>query len=245
MPGYLRATRHPWSSFLFLLPLLICYEVGVYAIAGSEATAARNGADAWLRRMLADYHPLAAAAPPWILVIWLLFWSAWCWGDRPQEMIGTCFGMALESAIFAGVLWLISHNFRLLLERAGVPLTQVLATDEATAARLAIIGRILEYLGAGIYEEVIFRLMLFTFLVLLFRVALLPGIIAKILAAVAGAILFSAAHHLGPNGERVEQMTFLFRVFAGLFFTLLYQARGFGVAVGAHAGYDVLAGVAV
>ena len=36
MPGYLSATRHPWASFLFLLPLLIAYEVGVFALGGGQ-----------------------------------------------------------------------------------------------------------------------------------------------------------------------------------------------------------------
>jgi hypothetical protein len=38
---------------------------------------------------------------------------------------------------------------------------------------------------------------------------------------------------------------FVFRTVAGLYFTLLFVLRGFGVAVGAHAGYDVLVGVSV
>ena len=38
---------------------------------------------------------------------------------------------------------------------------------------------------------------------------------------------------------------FLFRVLAGLYFTALFVGRGFGVAVGAHAGYDVLVGVSL
>ena len=38
---------------------------------------------------------------------------------------------------------------------------------------------------------------------------------------------------------------FVFRTVAGLYFTALFVARGFGVAVGAHIGYDVLVGVVV
>jgi hypothetical protein len=43
----------------------------------------------------------------------------------------------------------------------------------------------------------------------------------------------------------MRQDWFVFRTCAGLFFTFLFVARGFGVAVGAHAGYDVLVGVSI
>jgi membrane protease YdiL (CAAX protease family) len=64
-------------------------------------------------------------------------------------------------------------------------------------------------------------------------------------AAVFSATVFAAAHHVGPYGEPFDDFVFLFRAVAGLYFAALYQTRGFGVAVGAHACYDVLVGVAV
>ena len=65
---------------------------------------------------------------------------------------------------------------------------------------------------------------------------------AVLLAAVGAALTFAAAHHVGPNGEEMVPAKFLFRALAGLYFTALYVVRGFGVAVGRHAGYDVLVG---
>jgi len=51
------------------------------------------------------------------------------------------------------------------------------------------------------------------------------------------------AHHLGPHGEPFNGAFFAFRTAAGLYFAGLYRVRGFGIAVGAHAFYDVLAGL--
>jgi membrane protease YdiL (CAAX protease family) len=56
-------------------------------------------------------------------------------------------------------------------------------------------------------------------------------------------LAFAAVHHLGPSGETYQGFVFLFRTLAGLYFAVLYQARGFGVAVGTHACYDILVGV--
>jgi len=51
------------------------------------------------------------------------------------------------------------------------------------------------------------------------------------------------AHHLGAHGEPFNGSFFAFRTAAGLYFAALYRLRGFGVAVGAHACYDVLVGL--
>src|SRR5262249_43937158 len=47
--GYLGASRHPWPCLLFVLPLLLAYEVGVVWLGGTQPDALRNGADTWLR----------------------------------------------------------------------------------------------------------------------------------------------------------------------------------------------------
>jgi membrane protease YdiL (CAAX protease family) len=64
-----------------------------------------------------------------------------------------------------------------------------------------------------------------------------------VVAIIVTSLLFSAAHYIGPHGESFGLFTFVFRFVAGLFFGLLFVFRGFGIAAGSHAGYDVLVGV--
>ena len=61
----------------------------------------------------------------------------------------------------------------------------------------------------------------------------------------ASSLLFAGAHHLGSHGEPFDPIVFSFRAAAGMYFAFLYCWRGYGIAVGAHAGYDVLVGVLV
>ena len=61
MTSYFSATRHPWSSFLFLLPLLAAYEGGVLWLGGDRAEQIRNGADAWLRWALESLGEIGVA----------------------------------------------------------------------------------------------------------------------------------------------------------------------------------------
>lgn len=236
--SYLRATLHPWACLLFLLPLLGAYEVGVYLVGGTQSQALRNGADAWLRWVLDVYGITPFIAAPAIIVTIFVFWSSYRWEDRPERCIQTVCGMWFESVLFAFGLWGIGHNFGPMMRAAGVPLS----TAEITV-RTDALAQIITFVGAGIYEEVLFRLFLITGLAAILKCAFVPGWIAALLAGIGSAILFAAAHHLGPYGEPMDRFRFLYRVTAGIYFAILYWTRGFGVAVGAHALYDVLVGV--
>ncbi len=235
--GYFSATRHPWACLLFLVPLLGVYEGGVLWLGGDQAMRFRNGADAWLRWGLELFGAAHVLAAPAVVLLVMLLWSWWRWADRPNDPATTFFGMAFESCLFAFLLWQFSRNFGLIFEGLGVKFQIVVQS--------APLGQILTFIGAGIYEEVLFRLGLFLCLYGVLRAVQMPTLIAVLLAAFAGALAFAAAHHVGPYGEPMRADFFVFRTCAGLYFTLLFALRGFGIAVGAHAGYDVLVGVVV
>lgn len=237
MRTYLSATRHPWVCFLFLLPLLAAYEGGLYWLGIDQAARLRNGADAWLRWTLEVFGAGHVLAAPAMVLGALLVWSWWRWADRPDDPVTALFGMALESVLFAVVLWQFSRNFGPIIDGLGIKLQITVRTAPA--------AQILTFIGAGIYEEVLFRLGLFGGLVLLLRTAGVNAAVAVFVAACLAALAFAAAHHVGPYGEPMRADYFVFRTVAGLFFTVLFVARGFGIAVGAHAGYDVLVGVVI
>jgi membrane protease YdiL (CAAX protease family) len=96
-------------------------------------------------------------------------------------------------------------------------------------------------LGAGIYEEILFRGLVLGGL--RFGLGLFSGVSAavrEVAAAVVASTLFSAYHYLGPFGDPFTIASFTFRLFFGVVFSGLLVARGFGVTVLTHALYDVL-----
>jgi hypothetical protein len=95
-------------------------------------------------------------------------------------------------------------------------------------------------LGAGIYEELLFRVLLVGTLAWTARrlFGWRPGA-AGIFAAVLGALIFSAFHYIGPYGDRLDPGSFTYRAIGGLLFSGLYLARGFGITAWTHSLYDV------
>jgi membrane protease YdiL (CAAX protease family) len=105
-------------------------------------------------------------------------------------------------------------------------------------------------IGAGIYEELIFRLILICVLMILFQNVLqLSRRNSIILAVLISAALFSAHHHidfltgkLNPR-DQFNLAKFSFRTIAGVYFAVLFAIRGFGITAGTHAFYDIIATV--
>ena len=234
---YIQAPRHPWPCFLFLLPLLFAYEGGVLWLGGTQPEMLRNGADTWFRKALEWCGMEELYWAPMLLAAGLLVWSWLCWRDKPDDLFGVWLGMAIESVAFALGLWGVSRALGPVLEHFGITLNYSPHVQRA-------VGQIVTYVGAGIYEETLFRLILFAGLCRLLRY-MFGLLVAVILAAAASALLFSAAHHVGPFGDPFDGYVFLFRTIAGVYFAVLMETRGFGIAVGAHACYDVLVGASV
>jgi len=227
---YWSESRRPWVSLLFLTPLLVVYEGGVLVDPGAGA---RNGADLWLRMALdwlgLGHDFLLPAGLVGILLAWH-YTTGGSWRVAPA----TLFGMAVECSLLSVLLWLVLWWQGSLWQMPGLAEVRSLPTWMI---------RMISYLGAGLYEELLFRLMLLPVAVGLLRLGGLGIWQSFLAAALATSGLFALAHHLGPTGEPWNPAVLGFRWVAGMFFCGLFWFRGFGIAAGTHAGYDILVGL--
>jgi membrane protease YdiL (CAAX protease family) len=235
-PDYWHGTRRPLTCLVFLAPLLAAYEAGVQWLGGRDADSMRNGADFWIRNALERFGLNSPWLVPGMIVVGLLVWHVArqeTWRVSPG-MLG---GMLAESLLFAVALVVLGE-----IESAAVRhLRQAMPAAALGSQRVAPLA--VMYVGAGIYEEVLFRLCLLPMCYGLFRTGGLGHGWSAGLAVVGTSLAFSLAHYVGPAGESFQLFTFWFRTVAGLFFALLFVLRGFGIAVGAHAAYDLLVGL--
>ena len=102
--------------------------------------------------------------------------------------------------------------------------------------------RLVTAVGAGIYEEFLFRLWLICLSLLVFvdLLKLRREAVASV-AVVLGGALFSLYHFSGEQmaWEVFPWGLFVFRAMAGWYLGALFCLRGFGITVGAHALFNV------
>jgi hypothetical protein len=232
-PSYWEVTRRPLPSLAFVLPLLLAYEVGVAWVGRVAAESARTGADAWMRQVLSAVGLTGRWLPPLALIGSLLVWQVADrrgWRFSPKYLVG----MAAESLGLALALIGLSKVVDL-----GFAHMEGQAVLEAGGGGVdALVG----YIGAGVYEEAIFRLALVPAAYGLLRLLQAPRLLAGTVTVTGSALLFSIAHHAGAPGEAFTWFAFIFRWLAGIYFAWVFVTRGFGIAVGTHAAYDILVG---
>ena len=112
----------------------------------------------------------------------------------------------------------------------------------------SLLANIVTGIGAGIYEELIFRLVLMCILMMLFQDLMrFDHKNSIVLSVLISAALFSAHHHIVfINGQFAPTTPFNwtefgFRTIAGIYFAILFAIRGFGITAGTHAFYDIIA----
>jgi membrane protease YdiL (CAAX protease family) len=227
--AYWAESRRPLDSLVFLAPLLIIYEFGVLRLG------VQNGADAFMRHGLDKLGFSQHFLLPALMVCILLGWHHLL--HEPWRLTaGTISGMAAESILLAICLWLFSLAQIAMFASIPSPLSP------ATMSIGSKIKDSIGFLGAGIYEELLFRLILFSSVAWGLCKAGLNKKSAAILAAILVSLLFSSAHYrfMSKNGYPFDWFSFTFRFFAGIFFSVVFVYRGFGIAAGSHAAYNIL-----
>ena len=216
------------TSLMLVFPLFLVYQVGVLAI-----PQVYNGADLITSQLL---HLLHGQLAYYLLangVLLLAFVILVLVMRRRNEFHARMFvPVLLESAVYAVTM--------------GSLIVFVMQNVLHVDPRLAVgpeavgpFGKIILSFGAGVHEELVFRLMMIPgFAALGEKVFKLRRWVAIALAFLASAILFSAAHHV-IGGEPWKLGVFTYRVLCGLIFAVIFQTRGFAVAVYTHALYDV------
>ncbi|MBN1361354.1 MAG: CPBP family intramembrane metalloprotease [Sedimentisphaerales bacterium] len=276
--SYLERTSRPIYAIVFLLPFIVFYEIGTILINTDvlNQSQVRVVAFVWLQRFLqylGTGSRFAWAAPPLVVIVILA--GLQLTSRKPWYFcLGDYTPMVVECTLLAVPLIVLSLFFNspapdrsevARYESSGPPaLAYTVEPGDSPgsavplAAPLAgggpqthsLMANIVTGVGAGIYEELVFRLILICLLMVL-----LQDVIgashrnAIILSVLISAALFSAHHHIIYMDGHLGQSSpfrwteFGFRTLAGVYFAGLFAIRGFGITAGTHAFYDIIATV--
>jgi hypothetical protein len=235
--SYFAVSRSHRYSILFALPLLIGYEALAALLAQPGKGELRNGADAILRAAFSAVSPRYGTAI-FMAVIVLVGVGLVIRDMRATKdslRLRVFVGMLFESAVLAGLFGVVIG----LTTAKLLGSLHSLAIMQGPIAQTSWTTRLMLSLGAGLYEELFFRVLLVTGLATGARVVLGLGPRGSgIIAAIVGAFIFSAFHYIGPYGDPLQLQSFVFRMLSGLAFSALYLTRGFGITAWTHALYD-------
>jgi membrane protease YdiL (CAAX protease family) len=239
--SYWTLSMRPLHVLVFLAPLLVAFEVGsILYLMSSDHTVAKT---IQAYKLLGDFFELFGAAgrviPAVTLVTVLIVWHVMR-RDPWTIYAGVVGGMVLES-----VLWTLP-----LLVMAGVQMRTAGGSRGGMAAwsgpgsdltSMTWQARVTISIGAGLYEELLFRFVAIALAhMLLADLLRMSKLHAAIGAVVVSALLFALYHDaaLASGGTDWARLVFLFA--AGVYLGVLYASRGLGIVAATHAMYDVL-----
>jgi hypothetical protein len=258
---YFDRTSRPIYAFWYLIFFIIIYEIGLFATSSDvfskplEQVPGVVVAFAWVYSALMSVgfnsHGAWIGAPVVVLAT-LIVWQL-ASDTPPRVRLGDFVPMTLECIGWSVPLIALSLWISILTsgsDHAAVPAMPAASLLAAGGQGQQFLISIIAGIGAGIYEELFFRLYVIMVLVLIMRRFLgMPELRANCFAIIISAILFSMHHHIYfydgsfVQGEPFSVAAFTFRFIAGLYLAALFGLRGFGVVAATHAYHNILATV--
>jgi hypothetical protein len=226
---YLREGSGPLADLALTLPVFVLYHLGVVWLD------VQNAADVVTRELKALANSSLLAYSGLTLAIGATLTGILLVLGRGHSLRWQRFALvAIEGILYAVAMRLVASYVV-----GKVHLDAGLATTE-----MGFITAVVLSLGAGLYEEIAFRVGLYGLgrkLVLAMMPEALPGqrLMVSLGWAVFAAAVFSGWHYFGQFGEPFELRSFIFRWVCGLVFTLIYVFRGFAPVVWTHVLYDI------
>ena len=226
--SYFFTSRTSFYSFLFTIPLFFVYEISILFLSKDDIIVVRNGADFLMRNILEsfDIYGLYGLGIVFLFGFVLLFIFFIKTDNKKEFKSNFLFLMFIESVLWSFILYFMLSKFMLVLMNP----TGKMILQQVTLA-----------IGAGIYEEFLFRVLLIAGLTrILGFIFLWKQLARKIVALIISGGIFSAFHFMGEYGDFFSMELFLLRFFAGIILGGLYLFRGFGITAYTHSIYDLI-----
>ena len=226
--SYWSVSKNITYSLLFIFPMLFLYE-SMCLLQFMESTfSIRNGADVLIRQFFGYfgiYSELFYCMTLMVIFIIIIYVKRKVL-KRNGLQIRFLLCMLIESIIWCGCFIIIMGalgNFLLF-----------------ALGRHIILEQLYLAIGAGIWEELLFRVAFIGIMVYILRnIIRYSQLFSTLIAIIIGAFLFSYFHYIGEFGDLFTYRSFALWSIAGVFLGSLYIFRGFGITAYTHIFYDM------
>ncbi len=224
--AYLRFTKHYYYGFVMVIPMFILYEIGLFLVYKNQTFKARNLIEYFFKYFIQN---IGCSIFFTVSIVLIFTTVLFC---RPRKdflvfRLKYCFIALVESFLYAVLFAFLTIKLHSMMFFIGESYNDIFL-------KLAL------SLGAGVYEELLFRLILFGGLVfILSKIFKIQRFLIVFFALVISSSLFSYAHFFGST-ETFSLYPFIFRFLGGAFFCVVFGLRGFAIVAYTHAIYDIL-----
>jgi len=226
--SYFSYTRNSTISLMFIFPFFLMYEILAYFLFDPSDYVIRNSADIIFRDIfeiitnntLITYNGLLL-----ILIFSFIFYNFK--NKSPKFTLSYIFFMFIEGIFFGLLLLIILNGF------------SVFNYSQQNYFFIDYSFMFYSCLGAGIWEEILFRYLLLSSLIKVFK-KIIDKYSSIILSIFISALLFSMFHYIGSLGDVFNIYTFIVRFVGGIYLGIIYLYRGLGISMISHIIYDFI-----
>lgn len=223
----------PLVQLMALLPLVILYEAAIPL--ATDRTRFYHRIDAWSQWALSQIG-LTGTFLPGVLILGTLLACHIVRRDPWRFHWADVGRLAGESLLWVVPLFVLFLLFTLPVGQLVAAGLQITSGDEADLFSSAILS-----IGAGLFEEFVFRLALVSLLLwVLQRLLAVPADASQLVSVCFAAAVFASAHFFGSGAETFTYLGFLFRAAAGIYLGAVFILRGFATGAIVHAGFNIL-----
>ncbi len=215
-------------SIISIIPLVIMYTLlGIFLNQG-QAFELRNGADVLIRQFFSifgDYGEIIHIASLNLVVIGIALYNRELFDS---DLNIRFLGLGIIEGLAWGLILVYMLNFMGHFLLSASPVFTSLENFYLS-------------LGAGVYEEIVFRLFLLGGTLWVFKITMgIRPLVAAVLSVIISAVIFSLFHNVGEYSEPFTWISFTIRFGGGVFLGALYLIRGLGITVYTHVFYDLI-----
>ena len=225
---YFNYSKSIITSFLFIFPLFIFYELIAFFKFSNSEFVIRNTADIIFRDII-RYFTDHLLLVQFLLIVLFFTYCIYTSSEKKLYKFKIKYMplMFIEGFLYGFILVFILNGLDVFTK-----ISFLFYEDYILSFYLC--------LGAGIWEEILFRFILLNFLLYIFSFILSNNLILLVLSILFSSIVFSLFHYIGSFGELFTFYSFVIRVLGGVYLSIIYYYRGLGIAMFTHFIYDFI-----
>jgi len=231
MNKYILLSKNNFYSFILIIPLFILYQILGSINNYDSSLIVKNSADIYVKNF---FYFFTLEYAEIIYLFFFIFIMSFIFFQNKDLFFSSeirlsfLFGMILES---------LMHSISLLVSMSLISKTLPLGTGFLNSS---LFENIYLSIGAGIWEEFLFRYVMISGLYfLLSKIMYNFSIYSYIIIIFFSSAIFSYYHFIGFNAEAVNLSLFIYRFLAGIILSIIFVFRGLGIAVYTHTFYDL------